>query len=64
MNNPSHLKRQIASLILIFSAALLARPCAAAPGQWDFTGSLNTGRDDQTANLLPQREGPCRGRKQ
>ncbi len=34
------------------SVALLARPCAATPGQWDLTGSLNTGRSYHTATTL------------
>ena len=33
-------------------AALLMQPCAATPGQWENTGSLNTGRDTHTATLL------------
>jgi hypothetical protein len=53
MNNPTHFKRQIASLILIFSAAVLARPCAATPGEWEVTGSLGTARASHTATLLP-----------
>ena len=48
MKNMTHL---IATFSLA-SAALLARPCAAAPGAWIFTGSLNTGRSGQTATLL------------
>jgi hypothetical protein len=38
--------------LLFLCAALLAHPCAATPGQWDFTGSLNTARDHHTATLL------------
>jgi Kelch motif/Galactose oxidase, central domain len=49
----SSLIRQVACLLFTLGVGLLARPCAATPGEWDFTGSLNTGRDDHTATLLP-----------
>ena len=39
--------------LTLASAALLARPCAAAPGEWEMTGSLGTARPSHTATLLP-----------
>ena len=39
--------------LLLTCAALLARPCAAAPGEWDYTNSLNSARELHTATLLP-----------
>jgi N-acetylneuraminic acid mutarotase len=45
--------RRLAVSLFLLCAALLARPCSATPGAWDLTGSLNTGRDDHTATLLP-----------
>src|SRR5438874_1778850 len=44
--------RSLASTLFFFSAALLVQPCAAAPGQWEYTGMLNTGRFSHTATLL------------
>src|SRR5437870_12773521 len=41
------------SLFFLCAVALLAQPCAATPGQWEYTGSLNTARFHQTAALLP-----------
>src|SRR6266550_5369266 len=42
------------ALLLFFSCtALLVQPCAATPFQWEFTGSLNIGREYHTATLLP-----------
>lgn len=50
----SILKRRIACPLLVLAAGLLLmETCTATPLQWDFTGSLNTGRDDHTATLLP-----------
>jgi len=46
------LRRRLALPLFFLSAALLAQPCAATPGQWEYTGSLNTGRDTFTATLL------------
>jgi len=41
------------ALLLFFScAAVLVQPCAATPFQWEFTGSLNIGREYHTATLL------------
>ena len=39
-------------LPLLAVAPCLAQPCAAAPGEWDFAGNLNTGRYLHTATLL------------
>jgi hypothetical protein len=39
--------------LLLTCATLLARPCAAAPGEWDYTNSLNSARQYHTATLLP-----------
>src|SRR2546423_13917119 len=47
-----NITRLIFSLSLA-SAALLARPCAATPGQWEYAGSLGTARGSHTATLLP-----------
>jgi hypothetical protein len=44
---------RLAFSLLLTSAALLARPCAAAPGEWEVTGSLGTARASHTATLLP-----------
>ena len=42
-----------AFLPVAFAAGLLlVQPCVAAPGQWEFTGSLNTARSYHTATLL------------
>ena len=43
---------RLAFCLLLTCAALLARPCAAAPGEWNLTGSLNTARYYHTAELL------------
>ena len=41
-------------LLLSFSAGLaFIQPCAAAPGEWEYTGSLKTARFHHTATLLP-----------
>src|SRR5262245_6388002 len=37
---------------ILLCIVLLARPCAAAPGEWDYTGSLNNARYLHTATLL------------
>src|SRR5439155_16524898 len=43
----------LAFLPVAFAAGLLlVQPCVAAPGQWEFTGSLNTARYFHTATLL------------
>jgi len=42
--------------LLLGCAALIARPCAATPSGWDFTGSLHTARDTQAATLLANGE--------
>src|SRR5437764_11520626 len=47
-----NITRLIFSLSLA-SAALLAGPCAAAPGQWEYAGSLGTARGSHSATLLP-----------
>src|SRR6266853_426654 len=44
--------RALAFLLFFLSAAFLALPSAATPGQWEFTGSLNTARLWHTATLL------------
>ena len=50
----SCLARPVMLLLLSFSAGLASmQPCAAAPFQWEFTGSLNTAREYQAATLLP-----------
>ena len=42
------------SSLLFFSAALLLnQPCTGAPGQWEVTGSMVQGRNQQTATLMP-----------
>ena len=38
--------------LFFLCAALLVQPCAATPFQWEYTGSLNTGRYLHTATLL------------
>src|SRR5919108_5307375 len=43
---------RLALLLFLSGAALLVQPCAAAPFQWEFTGSLNIGREYHTATLL------------
>jgi hypothetical protein len=47
-----NLQRRLALSVFLLCAVLLARPCAAAPGEWDFTGSLNTARYSHSATLL------------
>ena|GEM_PF-1806973 len=39
--------------IFFLCAAWLVQPCAATPGQWEYTGSFNTARFHHTATLLP-----------
>ena len=46
------LHRRLAMPLFLLCAVLLARPCDATPGQWDFTGSLSDVRKDHTATLL------------
>jgi Kelch motif len=46
------LGRRLALPLFFFCAALLVQPCAATPFHWEYTGSLNTARTDQTATLL------------
>jgi Galactose oxidase, central domain len=48
----SNLPRRMACLLFTLGVGLLARPCAATPGQWEYTGSLNTARSGHTATLL------------
>jgi Galactose oxidase, central domain/Kelch motif len=49
-----HKSRRLAVPLLAFAAGLLlAHPCAATPGEWDFTNSLQTGRYMYPAVLLP-----------
>jgi hypothetical protein len=40
-------------LVALAAGLLLARPCAATPFQWEYTGSLKTARFHHTATLLP-----------
>ncbi len=40
-------------LVALAAGLLLARPCAAIPFQWEYTGSLKTARFHHTATLLP-----------
>ncbi len=40
-------------LVVLGGALLLVQPCAAAPGEWENTGSLARPRAYQTATLLP-----------
>jgi hypothetical protein len=49
---PANLPRRLALPLFLLGAVLLARPCVAIPFQWEFTGSLNTGRLDHSATLL------------
>src|SRR5262245_56841447 len=44
--------RRLALPLFFVCAALLMQPCAAAPFQWEFTGSLSTPRYYHTATLL------------
>src|SRR6059058_1760375 len=47
------LTQRFSALLLCFSAGLLlAQPCAAAPGVWEYTGSLNFHRAGHKAVLL------------
>src|SRR5262249_39253481 len=47
-------RQQLALILLTIAAGLLlAQPCAATPGEWDFTNSLNVARQSHTATLLP-----------
>jgi hypothetical protein len=48
----ANLPRRLTLSLFLLCAALLARPCVADPGQWTYTGSLNTGRTFHTATLL------------
>src|ERR1044071_6118597 len=38
--------------LFFLSAMLLAGPCAATPGKWEYTGSLKIARFHHTATLL------------
>ena len=49
----ANLLRRLGLSLILLCAALLARPCAATPGEWEYTGSLNTARVNSTATLLP-----------
>ena len=50
----SILVRRVAFLLLFLGAALvLVQPCASAAGVFTNTGSLNIGRSQHTATLLP-----------
>src|SRR3954454_1789266 len=50
----SIVKQRLALSLLAFTAGLLfTQPCAAAPGEWEYTGSLKTARFHHTATLLP-----------
>ncbi len=46
------LGRRLALPLFFLGAALLVQPCAATPGEWEYTGSLNTGRGNHAATLL------------
>src|SRR5690349_465968 len=46
------LGRRLALLLFFLCAALVAQPCAATPGEWEFTGSLHQGHSSHTATLL------------
>src|SRR5207247_2339989 len=48
----ANLSRRLALSLFLLCAVLLARPCAATPGEWAFTHSLNAGRYRHTATLL------------
>src|SRR5215217_2054215 len=43
------LNRRMALLLLLLSVAVLVQPCAAAPFEWQFTGSMNHPRAYHTA---------------
>ena len=47
------LGRRLTLPLVLLCAVLLARPCGAAPGQWESTGSLGAARQEHTATLLP-----------
>jgi len=47
------LPRRLVLPLFLFCVAFLARPSAATPFQWDFTGNLETFLVSQTATLLP-----------
>jgi hypothetical protein len=49
---PANLAGLAAVPLFLICALLLAQPCVAIPFQWEFTGSLNTGRLDHSATLL------------
>src|SRR5437763_17023031 len=50
----SIVKQRLALSLLAFTAGLLfTQPCAAAPFEWEYTGSLKTARFHHTATLLP-----------
>jgi N-acetylneuraminic acid mutarotase len=49
----ANLTRRIALGLTLLCSLLLARPCAAAPGEWQLTGSLAAEREHHTATLLP-----------
>lgn len=41
-------------MLLLFWVVLASvQPCAATPGEWEYTGSLKTARFHHTATLLP-----------
>ncbi len=39
-------------LVALAAGLLLAQPCAASPGEWEYTGSMKTVREHQTATFL------------
>src|SRR4051794_40597551 len=45
-------RRKLRWLLILLGATLLARPCAATPGEWDFTNNLNAGRYRHAEALL------------
>jgi hypothetical protein len=49
---PANLPRRLALPLFLLCAVLLARPCAATPFTWTFTGSLNTARYHLAGTLL------------
>ena len=44
--------RRLVLLLSFLYAALLPRPCAATPGEWEYTGKLNMARSGGTSVLL------------
>ena len=49
----SFVRQRLASPLLVFAGGLLlVQPCAATPGEWVFTGNLNTARSVHSAALL------------